>query len=115
MSGIPDYPPQQAGDYWVLPTVDTAADGLVKLHVSVTVSAEDNLQDSDLQAEVTAGERTLVRESGPTPGPLTTLELLSINAVGFFTFANPGNPPPSAVVVTVRGSQASFDVSGGQA
>ncbi|WP_406458009.1 hypothetical protein OG782_34990 [Streptomyces sp. NBC_00876] len=111
--GIPDYPAQQAGDHWVLPTIEEVADGLVKMHVSVTVSAQDHLQDSDLQAEVTAGGRTLVRQSGPLPGPLATMELLSINAVGSFAFANPGDPPPSTVVVTVRGSQASFDVSDG--
>lgn len=114
MNGIPDYPPQQAGDHWVLPTIEEVADGLVKMHVSVTVSADDRLQDSDLGAEVVADGRTLARESGPRPGPLATMELLSVNAVGSFTFANPGDPPPSTVVVTVRGSQASFDVSGGQ-
>jgi hypothetical protein len=112
MSSIPPYPPQQIGEFWVLPAIDQASDNIVKLHVSVAVSEFSNLQDSDLQVQVIAGGQSLAMTMGPVPGLLPTLHLMSVNAFGLFQFDNPGNPLPTTVIVILRGQSASFDIPG---
>ena len=82
------------------------------MHVSIAVSDLSNLQGSDLQVQVTAGGQELAMTNAPDPGLLPTLRLIGINALAIFQFDNPGDPPPTTVIVTVRGQSASFDVSG---
>jgi hypothetical protein len=112
MSPVPPYPPQQAGDYWVLPTIDSDPGDVVQMHVSMTVQDENDLTASDVRVRVIAGNQSLTLSAAPPPGPLPTLRAVGVNAYGLYEFANPDQLDPSTVVVTVKGQSATFDVSG---
>jgi hypothetical protein len=112
MAIVPDSP-QQAGGYWVLPSIDAASGGEVSMHVAIAVGDVSDLKDVDVQVVVVAGGRSLAVVRGPPGGVLPTIQLNAINAYAQYVFANPGDPPPQTVQVTIRGGTTSFDVSGG--
>jgi hypothetical protein len=111
MSPIAPDSPQLAGDYWVLPSVDDASGGVVRLHVAIAVGDPLDLQDADVQVELFVDDESLAVLEGPAPGPLPVIQLNGLNAYAMFLFDNPGDPPPTTAVVSVRGESFSFDVS----
>jgi hypothetical protein len=112
MAIVPDSP-QQAGEYWVLPSIDDASGGEIRMQVAIAVGDVSDLSDVDVQVIVVAGGQSLAVAQGPVGGVLPTIQLNGINAYAQYVFDNPGDPPPQTVEVTIRGGTASFDVSGG--
>lgn len=103
--------PQQAGDFWVCPSLDDSTPGSVRVNVAIAVEQTSDLQDSDVGVELAADGQILSIAEGPAPGPLPAIELAGANAYALFRFDNPDNLVPATVTVTVRGGSTVFDVS----
>ena len=111
MSPIIPNDPQQASGFWVLPSIDDPAGGSLRLSVAIAVGDPLDLSDADVQVDVITGGQSLALTQGPAPGVLPAIQLNGINAYAQSTFANPGDPGPSQVQVTVRGGSTTFDFS----
>ena len=103
--------PQQAGDFWVCPSLDDSSPGSVRVNVAIAVEQPGDLQDTDVAVELAASGQVLGVAEAPAPGPLPAIELVGTNAYALFRFDNPDNLLPATVTVTVRGGSTVFDVS----
>jgi hypothetical protein len=103
--------PQQAGDYWVLPSIDDDSGGQVRMHVAIAVGSPLDLQDTDVQVEVLVDDESLAILDAPPSGLLPVVQLNGMNAYAQLRFDNPSDRPPSTVVVAIRGESTTFDVS----
>jgi hypothetical protein len=95
ISMLPDYEPQLAGDYWVLPTIDHASGRVVRLHVSIAVRDVTDLRGSDVAVSVSARGHPLPVISGPSAGLLTALQLIGVNQFARYVSATPTTIGPS--------------------
>lgn len=100
-----------AGGHWVLPTMDGMDDGQIRAHVSISVGSPDDVGEGEVDLHVEAGGLSLEQIARPDPqsAPFVYLTTRATTAVGFFVFANPGNPAPTRATVTLRGEQATFE------
>ena len=110
MGPIPPDTPQQAGDFWVVPSIGDPAGGSLLVSVAIAVGEAGELSDTDVQAAIVAGGRSCALTQGPPAGALPAIKLLSVNQYARFTFDNPGDPAPESVTVTVRGTSTTFDL-----
>jgi hypothetical protein len=110
MDTTTDLAPQQIGSFWAVPTIDSTANSQVQIHVSVSVSpGGDQLNGSDVAAQVIAGGNPLSQLSGPdTSSALPTVETRAVTAFAIFTYDNPQNATITSIVVTVRDQNATF-------
>lgn len=103
--------PQQAGEFWVYPTIDEMADGSVLVHVAIAVDEADVLRADEVAVELAADGQVLDVAEAPADGALPVIRLVGANAYAQYRFANPDNALPTTVAVTVRGGSTSFDLS----
>ena len=111
MSPMIEPEPQLAGDYWVLPSVDGTADGVLRLHVAIAVADPEDLGGGDVSVELIADGAPMQMLVAPEDGPLPSLATIGVNAYAIYRFANPDGQEPSTATVSVRGESATFDVS----
>jgi hypothetical protein len=72
--------PQQAGDFWVYPTIDEIIDGAVLAHVAIAVDEADVLRAEEVSVELTAGGRVLDVAEAPPDGVLPVIRMVGANA-----------------------------------
>lgn len=103
--------PQQAGDFWVYPTIDEIVDGSVLVHVAIAVDEAEALRADEVSVELSADGRVLDVAQAPPDGVLPVIRMVGANAYAQYRFANPDNALPTAAAVSVRGGSTSFDLS----
>lgn len=100
------------GERFALVTLDGLSGGQVKFHVSIAVSAPDELSKSDIEVTASAGGTPLELTEGPADGPLPAVGARGITAYAQYVFANPGDSSPVVVTVAIGGQSADFELSG---
>jgi hypothetical protein len=107
-----DGPAQLAGN-WVLASLDDVG-AQVRMHVSISLNSGEPVQGSELSVAVAANGQDLTTLEAPdAASPLGTIETRGITAFAQYTFDNPDQATTLVATVTLRGEQASFDISGG--
>jgi hypothetical protein len=111
MSPIMPDTPQEAGAFWVLPSIDDPTGGTVRVSVAIAVGQAGELTSDDVQVAVVAGGLDCALTEGPPAGALLSVELVSVNQYAQFTFEDPGDQPLEQITVTVRGDSTTFDLT----
>lgn len=107
----PDPDWQQISGLWTAPRIESTSDQAVQMHVSIAVSAINELADEDVDAVLVAGGQELPQTQRPGgEEPLSYLQLRSTAAVGRFTFANPEDLALEYVNIRVRDETVGFDL-----
>lgn len=101
---------QMVSGHWLVPTVESNDDGVVRLHVSVSVPDVEALEGHVVTAAVVAGGQQLPVREAPLEGSYYYLETISVTAVADFAFDNPEQLPVQQVTVALDGEQATFEV-----
>lgn len=105
--------PVQMGPFWVVVTLERTAGEVIDLHASVCVPDDRELRASEIAvAVVGAGSAEFLEPTAsPGPGALPSVCARGRTAIAQYRFANPGDEPPRAVVVTLAGASQRFGAS----
>lgn len=101
---------QMVAGHWLVPTVESNDDGVVRLHVSVSVTGVEALEGHPVAVDVVAGGQQLPARETPPQGAYYYLETISVTAVADFAFDNPDRLPVQQVTVALDGEQTTFAV-----
>lgn len=104
---------QMLAGRWVMPTVESNEDGIVRLHVSVAVENVESLAGQPVEVGLVAGGQQLPVREAPPPGEYYYLETLAVTAVADFAFDNPDRLAPEQVTVSLGGEQATWPLEPG--
>lgn len=96
---------------WVLPTVESNRDGVVRMHVSVSVAEPDALADVAIDVAVSGAGQQLGARETPAPADYSYLQTRAVTAIADFAFDNPGGTDPDTVTVSMQGQSATFAVT----
>jgi hypothetical protein len=96
---------------WVVPDL-VVRERRVLVRVSIAVGDRPQLLGSAVTVDVAAGTTLLRRISGPPPGsPLLEASTGAPTVYGDYVFDNPEGLTPTAVIVSIEGDSASFDLT----
>lgn len=102
---------QQVSGLWTAPVIESNADQVLRMQVSVGVTAVGELADEDVDLSILADGENLAQMTRPSSeDPLLYLQLRSISAVGHFVFANPTGAVPQQASVRIRDETATFQL-----
>lgn len=99
---------QRVGGHWVLPTLESNADGVARLHVSIAVGEVDQLAGQPVAVSLRVGDQELPVLEAPADGAYYHLETISVTAVADFAFANPDGLVPDTIAVTLGEETATW-------
>lgn len=99
---------QMLAGRWVLPTLESNDDGVVRLHVSLAVESLDALSGQPVHVDVVAGGHSLPAREIPHEGAYDYLETIAVTAVADFAFDNPEHLAPEQITVTFGGESATW-------
>lgn len=102
---------QMLAGTWVLGSLDDAAGGVVRCHVSVQVAEPGELSASELDVQLLIGGSPMSVMEAPADGPLPCFTITGTTAYGQYSFYNPGDPEPEQLAVTLGGETAFFDLT----
>jgi hypothetical protein len=99
---------QMVGGHWLLPTLESNAGGVARLHVSISVGEVDELSGQPIAVSLTAGGQELPVSAEPASGTYYYLETLAVTAIADFAFANPDGLVPDTITVTFGDETATW-------
>ena len=99
---------QMLGGHWVLPTLESNAAGVARLHVSIAVGEVDELSGQPVAVSLQAGGQELPISAAPADGAYYYLETLAVTAIADFAFANPDGLVPDTITVSLGGESATW-------